>query len=277
MRPVQRFLLRTSELVIALIGLRVSFHLGMLFDRIEYPLTPLTFCLGCVLTVVALVIYRRKTRPWKIHYDARSWELYQSEQRLHPRRARSRKIARRVLIWAPSAVAALVLFFFPVVTHLLHPGVHLVGRYRIPTAWTFAVFPSPEAPEGGNGVDVVVGRTGRSRYGMTPFEVLPFWMTREPVSVVNFGSSPDAGPCRNLAGERVSQIREFRLGDIAFTCWQYRPEYRSHYWPGSMVAWIVECETPAAAGPRQFSARFYGREQDLGSFYQIVERITPIQ
>jgi hypothetical protein len=36
-------------------------------------------------------------------------------------------------------------------------------------------------------------------------------------------------------------------------------------------------ETPAATRQQNFYARFYGREQDLRAFYQIIERVTTLK
>jgi hypothetical protein len=282
MRPIKRFVLRASELAAALFGIVLSFNLGMIFDRMENALAPLTFCLGCVLTIVGLVLFRRKTRPWKINYDAVGWELSKTQRKLHPARARRKKMAQRILIWAPSAIAALVLFFYPVVTHLMHPRSQHLGHYRVPIPWTFAIFPWPGGPTDGGWVDVVVSSSGRGRFGMTPFLVPPFWLTVQRLSLFTFGSNPDANTfnvgMKEVTGKDAPQIREFRLGDVALTCWQYRPQQRYfEYWPESGFFLNVECETPAATRQQNFYARFYGREQDLGTFYQIIKGVTPVK
>ncbi len=99
--------------------------------------SPWTFWFGSSLTVVEFFLFRRRTRPWKIEYDAVAFELNRAERRLHPRRARYKRIIGRTLLWAPSAVAAFVLLFFPVVSHLVHPSSRYLLRYRIPIPWTF--------------------------------------------------------------------------------------------------------------------------------------------
>jgi hypothetical protein len=126
-----------SEALLLLLGVVLSFAVAVYFD------SGWTFCVGLLLTVVEFFRFRRRTRLWKIKYDAEGFEIGQAERRLHPSRARFRRIVGRTLLWVPSAIAAFVLFFFPVATHAFHPLSQYLTHYRIPIRWTFTVVPAP--------------------------------------------------------------------------------------------------------------------------------------
>jgi hypothetical protein len=114
---------------------------------------------------------------------------------------------------------------------------------------------------------------------MTPFLVPPFWNRQQPISDVTFGAAPNGVFATERSEARYGsaiQIRGFRLGGIELTCRQYRLPYRSEIWPYHELVWHVDCATSASAGPRAFEATFDGRDEDLGSFYQIIEGVTPI-
>jgi hypothetical protein len=51
---------------------------------------------------------------------------------------------------------------------------------------------------------------------------------------------------------------------------------QSVIWPYNLLVRHVYCATPAGAGPQSFEATFDGRDEDLGSFYHMIEGVTPI-
>jgi hypothetical protein len=222
-----------------------------------------------------LVLFRRKIRPWKIEYDAVDWELSQAERNMHPVRARYRKIARRILIWVPGAMAAFVLFFFPVTTHLLHPRWHYVGPYRVSLPWTATALPL--SVDDHSWVYVIVSSSGRGRFGITPLPLPLPWETWQPLSAMIFGSKPWAGTfddyTMEAAKSKTAAMKELRLGDEVLICWQYRPKYFSEYWRAANSAWNVGCEIPAPTGQQRFYASFHGRAADLPDFYEIIEHV----
>ncbi len=275
MRSVGRFLLRAAEFLWIQVGMILSLALAYVTDPLGHAWGPLVLLSGLVLTVVCLVIFRRKTRPWKIRYDAESWRLNQIERRLHPGRARFRQIAKRILIWVPAAMAALVLFFFPIASHLVHPSSRYLGHYRIPIHWTYTVFAAPQFDL----LEVVINSGVRGRFGTTPFLITPFWMVPEPLSLATFESAtnPSSFNFEKMAAsiKESSLIRRFQLGDEALTCWQYRPRDQ-HVSFSAGGDWYVTCAAPTAAHERYFSAHFRGRREDLRAFYQIIEGVRPL-
>jgi hypothetical protein len=240
---------------------------------------------GVVLTVVAFVLIRRRTRPWKIEYDAVGWTLAQAGRKRHPARARFHRLVGLILLCVPSAIAALVLFFYPVATHLVQPCSRYFRHYRVPIPWTAMVCPGWVQTPGYRRIDAVFSSSGKGRFGMTPLSVGPFWLEDQPVSLAIFVSDADSGSFdysadmkagRRGATEAVN--REFRAGDVAITCLQYRPERPRHqrFWPEAWSVWRIDCETPAALHQRSFYASFSGREEEIGTFYQIIEGVRPV-
>src|SRR5438270_5048114 len=117
-RPIKRAAVGIGELSILVLGLILSIFLTAYLvpprEGDEAGLAALVFFAGLSIAILVFVVIRRKTRRWKIEYDAIGWALTRTERKLHPTRARNKRIAVRIIIWAPSVIAALVLLFFPV-------------------------------------------------------------------------------------------------------------------------------------------------------------------
>ncbi len=232
---------------------------------------------GCFMSLVAFVVVRRKTRPWRFEYDATGWALAQAERRLHPVRARVKRTAKRILIWVPSMIAALVLFFYPIATHLVRPGGFHSSGYRVPIPWTFTIILSPNSSP--DFVSAFFTSKGRGRFGTTPFIVLPFWETFEPISFISF-EAQRAEPAsfmietaKTRAGPEIFK-REFWAADHEFTCLQYRPSRRFGTWPADGFEWYVNCETAVPVKQRKLYIEFSGHEEDLPTFYRIIESVV---
>ena len=75
-------------------------------------------------------------------------ELHESRA-LRASRARALQEACRwmMLVGAPGVMAAVVVFFFPVAAHAIHPGSWRLGSYRISIPWTQAIQPPAHVPE----------------------------------------------------------------------------------------------------------------------------------
>lgn len=293
--PAKRILILASEVGVLVFG--CVFTLALVLGSANYfrSREPFDYRNGCLLLLIILFgllptsvgfMAIRRTRPWKPEYDSAAWALARAKRRLHPTRARYKRIALRIIVWVPSMIAALVLFFFPVATHLLHPSSKYFTHYRVPIPWTFTVFQGGYRQPANSWVDVIFSSSGRGRFGMTPFPMAPFWHELQPISHVVFESNTN-GDTFDYSGMMEARRRgatdvlnrELRLGDVACTCWQYRPERPHHqlFWPDIWSVWRVDCGTLAAVHRQNFYARFSGREEDLRAFYQIIEGVRPVE
>jgi hypothetical protein len=274
MRPVKRLLVFTIEAGVFLLGVVLSFALvivsAMVF-RLDPAENDFGGVIGILLAIVGFIAVRGKTRKWKIEYDAVGWTLAQAEGKLHPTLARRKRIARRVLIWMPSLIAAGVLFFYPEAFHLVHPGSQKLGPYRVSIPWTLAIMPVPGVP-----ADSVVtalallGSDGNLYW-------TPFWRRELFSSEMSFESrKSDADDlayrlqyAKRMHAEGTQVLRkEFRLSDVGLTCWQYSL-------PDRRPLWRVDCETPVGVHGQHFLAWFRGSQRDIPAFYRIIERVVP--
>ena len=292
MRPIKRLLLFAIEAGVLVLGfvfsLALSIALAIHFDSSEpyagqrNSLGEAVLYSGWLLTIVGFVSLRRKTRPWKIEYDAVGWALDQNQRKLRPTRARCKRLARRTFVWVPSLIAAGVLFFLPVATHLIYPCSRYLRHYRVPIPWNFAVFSPHGPPAKYSYVLAIASSRGNGRLGVTPF-----WDSRQLTSEMHFGSiDPDAGTfelnqryaASRRAGAAEELRREFRLGDVEFTCWQYvHPHRYQRVGPSSTepLWWNIDCSTPVDVRQQNMYAWFLGRQEDISSFYTIIEGVKP--
>jgi hypothetical protein len=276
-RPIKRFLLRAAEATGALLCILVSVIVPGLVAMAVDPgqekpvlgwVFGCTMLAGWILTVVGLMRFRRRMRPWKIEYDAADWQCSKAERKLHPVRARWKRAARRILIWVPTAIAAVVVFFYPIATHLL-PHSRCCGPYRVSFPWTFMTIPSPVSSDWAL---VLLDGSDRGRLGVTPVAVPPFWGNFQPVSFMIFGSypQPSTGSVgKQLSGQEGMRIKNFRIGNDVLTCRQYE-----RHGPEIGLDWTVQCET--ATPHANFYATFAGPERDLPAFYDVVRRVTTV-
>jgi hypothetical protein len=285
MRLIKRFLLFLAEVAVIVSGLFFSLTVAHYFDSGENNFAVIALLSGVFLTVVSISVFRRKTRQWKIRYDAVNWQLVRVERKIHPVRARYKRAFQRILLCVPSATAALALFFFPVASHLLHPDSRYLRHYRIPIPWTFTVFPSRLAEEY-TFVNTLVPGGGNGRLGLTPF-----WSSRTHLSLMSFESLSSDAPSfafnydqRKSRRENATQVsyKVFQFKNVDFSCWQYIPSDRRGFsfwvtsWDLSAPVWEITCETPVDEHRRNLSASFHGRQQDLSAFYNVVQGVSPI-
>jgi len=231
--------------------------------------------LGLVLTVVGFRALRRKNRPWKIEYEADRWELERADRNLHPVRARYKRIAKRVLVCMPSLAAAVVLFYFPVATHVVHPGSHHLRYYRVPIPWNVAILTPPVLQPAHGFVWALASNPTKGGFG-----VIQFWDRAKMSSAMEFISiNPDADPILFntwFSGSRTPLAdqkyrREFQLSGVELICWQYQYSHIAGGW------WSIDCRTPAGVRRLNLHASFFGREDDIPVFYKIIEGITPVE
>lgn len=170
MRRRKRCLLFLEELEVIVAGLLVSGTLTILaaFLSLSQVLFTSVFCSGLLATATGFFFLRARHGPWKITYDAARWEFERVERRLHPSRARFKRIAWKILICLPSALAAFVLFFFPVSTHLVHVSSRCFGPFYIPVPWTETVLAA-----GDQAIEAYLDTSNAGRFGITPFRGVP--------------------------------------------------------------------------------------------------------
>lgn len=261
MRPPKRPLVFLSEIGVLVLGFVVSAAIAILaavqLDP-ETTFAALVFYAGLLLTVVCFFLLRRKTRPWKIEHDAAAYQLEKAERDLHPVRFRYKRVLSRAAIWLPSALAALVVFFFPIASHLACPNSHYYRHYRVPIPWTATVI----SPGGmGLGGDMPVIAFVHSRSAGT-FGITPFWYNRSRfTSYFEFS--------RGWRRRGISWD-----GDMALGCSQHelpsRPFLERELGVGPL--WEVVCY----AGPptENLHARFIGQWSDIAIFYKVVRGVT---
>jgi hypothetical protein len=194
-------------------------------------------------------------------------------------------MALRVLVWAPSAITAGVLFFLPVATHVVHPGSHYLRHYRVPIPWSTFVLSSSSGPFGYGYAVAFNSSGGKARFGL-----MPFWESEQLSSEMVFesiepdGQLPDfshenAAPGR--AGAVQESRREFQLGGVAFTCRQQVDRHYYGYWIGPAssepLQWYIRCGTPVDMRERNLYAWFVGRKEDVPVFYKIIEGVKPVE
>jgi hypothetical protein len=265
-RPIKRVLVFVSELGVLVVGIVLSLVISFLFaeadgsyNSMSSPLASATLITGWALTVVCFLALRRKTGPWKIAYDAVGWELADAERRLHPVLSRRKRIAKRVLLWVPSTIAAFVLLFLPVASHLLHPHSQYLRHYLIPVPWNVFVFSSFGPPAE---YAYVQRFSSRMLFGSIQPDADTFEFNHHYTESLRDGAV------------MVSR-KEFRLGVSTFTCWQsVSPNHRSD--PGSRL-WDVRCETPVTMHRNNLYAWFVGNKEDIPAFYRIVQGIVPLK
>jgi len=295
MRQLKRFLIFVLELTVILAGLSVSSlmagYVGSVDDFFA-PFAPFGFVAGLVLTLMAFRRLRRRTRPWKIKYNADGWALARIERKLNPVRARRKRIAERVAVCIPAAIAALVLLFFPVATHFVHPSARYFGHYRVPIPWTQTVFSGPMSPWDNCAVLVLASSSGRGRFGLTPL-TNPFLSLREEPLLSSFTFFSCRNEPRSLAGaslprEEDTTVRQFHSPGLTIECRQRRSRYPSRFWPASEPIWYIFCEASLDLERRNagqisvdnerdhLAAEFTGLSADIPTFYKIIEGIRPI-
>lgn len=280
---IKRLIFWASELGILILGLFFSIALAavaLYFDSSENTLATAGFFCGLVATMAFLLAMRRKTRQWKIEYEAASWMLSQAEQKLHPTLARHKRTASRILLWVPSAFAAAVLFFMPVVTHVLHPSSHYLPHYRVPIPWTFSVFTSGQSTED-RYIRVIASSRGRGRFGVTPFgdsKQLSSDMVFGSIQPIdkNFDFNQNYSGMQ-LAGSVYELSREFRLNDVTLTCRQYRWRVPVGSFITEPFWWRIVCKTPVNVREQNLYAWFVGSEEDIPTFYKIIQGVKPVK
>src|SRR5579872_7111512 len=249
MRPLKRLLVFTIEVGVLLLGVVLSAVLAAAAAMLwgGGNATGALFLAGLLLTVVGFWAVRRKTRRWKIQYDAVGWALSRAETKIHPTLARRKRIAKRLFVWMPSVIAAAVLFFYPAAFHFLRPSSQNLGPYRVAIPWALAIMPGI-----GTHGDQIIAFAPLGSHGN--FGWMPFWR-REPFSsamiFISGKSYADNSEYRvqyakemHAEGTQVV-LKGISLGGVGLTCWQYKvsDRWRHSVWAAfTGPLWQVDCE-----------------------------------
>jgi hypothetical protein len=78
------------------------------------------------------------------------------------------------------------------------------------------------------------------------------------------------------AGATELVHRDFRMGDVALSCWQYLPteDGRFHFrGAGNGPLLQVDCATPVSAPGEPFYAWFNGHQRDTEAFYNVIQSV----
>ena len=112
-------------------------------------------------------------------------------------------------------MAAFVLFFFPIASHLMFPTSHYLRHYRIPIPWTVTVLSLSSLAPGIECIQALVGSNGITRLG-DPESVFSSSMSFfSRTDVETFGYNP-----QRLAPQALR--RDFQARDLTLSCWQYQ-------------------------------------------------------
>lgn len=280
---IQWLLLFARQLGLLGIGLTFSALLGLGtagFTGLDNPSLLLyflgVFC-GFILTGFVFSAYRRKTRQWEVEFEIEVWMRGETERRLHPTRARCKRLTGRVLLWLPSALAALVLFFSPVLSHLRHPGSHYLKHYTVPIPWNMLAF---SGTLGDDSVAVYMIRGWKGQFGIITIGDV------EPLSSqMSFESLPrdsDFSVYKQYTLPRWpiatrKSARQFHFGPIKLICWEYSYELQRGLSSDRSLWEMIACTTPDSERERNLFATFRGGEADAAAFYRIIERIQPFE
>jgi hypothetical protein len=165
MSLLKRVLLFFAELSIPIFGVALALALVYRFGSEESDLLVVGFFGILVVSVIRFILFRRKSRAWKIKLDAASFLRWRALQKPHPRQARINRLAR-TLLWLPSLLAALTCFFLSARSHTTFPGRYLAPHYRFVVPWNWMIIKGPGAYPF---ISVYFSNVGAARYGITPF------------------------------------------------------------------------------------------------------------
>jgi len=265
LRPVTRAAVSCAEgLVFVVCYVSSWVAIGLLLDYLydhSTPIITLAFPGAVLVAFAAVRPLRRRTRSWKIAYDAEGYLLSKAERQCHPTLVRYKRLATSVLVCLPSVIAAFVLFFLPVATHLAHPSSHYLPHWIIPIPWNLQIHRWPEynyvvALSSGNPHTRDFGLTSTSLSSAMHFHSVPAteWAEQQRDRERHPRDSPP-------------NERWFSPGGVRISCLQDR-----YY-----EAWRIDCETPGDAGELNLSALFLGSEEDIATFYQIIKGLKVVK
>jgi hypothetical protein len=262
MRRVKRVILFVAQGGVLVVGPVAALALGVLVDNIRGDLAALAFLVGLIATLAGFVLLVLRNTARRMEYDAADYPIEKANCRLHPRRERWKRAAKKIAMWAPSAIAAFVLFYFPQATHVLHPWATNLGPYSVPVPWRFVVLPVPYAQ---NAIWVFATKGKQRRFGITWI-----WVAGPFSAEMDFASIEEEHSAWPHAVPPGVAAREFDVGGVVLAC-------RESVNPRRKAGRIVNCGTPSEARQWNLNATFFGAESDLAEFYGIMRGVRLLQ
>jgi hypothetical protein len=220
---------------------------------------------GMIVLLVGILLIRLSTRPFKDSYEGCAMERVERSQ--NRKRWKRKWLMRRILIWIPSAIAAFVLLFFPVMSHVLFPRAGQLPYYCVSLPWNWVVMPGKYFGSTNWGVWADIFSGYKTRFGpMPPFRQT--YLYREayflciPPWKVNAAHQHTEEEVKGFFGRPGTVRRELLVGDTRILCWEI---------PG----W-VRCITPLEEKMRAFEAGYRGPPEALPAFYEAIRTMKPV-
>ena len=276
---MKKFVLLATELAILFFGILLSIVFAAYVDSMASKFAFVALLAGLILTTKLLVLFRRKTAQWTAVADAEAWLAQRSWRKLHARLAKYLRILQHGALWLPSLCSVFVLFFLPAASHVFYGGRQFVPHYRVAVPLNWLIIKSRRD----NFIWTFFSSQGAARYGFTPI-----WFSRRtPSSADFFWSDPqDAEGWSRPEAELKSgftthvAVRQFQLGAITATCYEYWPTYNhglgtssSIFAPDALRESL--CSTHPNGVDYNLRAAFFGYREDLPAFYDLLNSARP--
>ena len=268
-RTLKRFLLLTVQAAILLVGLAAAILSAEQLDSAGNDLAVVSFFSCLAIAIAGLALLRRVSRKWKLRWDAEAYLEFRARVRRSSSRTKLFERMRRGAMCLPSLLAAFVLFFLPISSHVAYAGRGVLAHYRvsIPVNWMLL------RSAGGRFVWAFFSSEGAAHYGVTPN-----WLKQPgPSSVTLIWSEPwdRSGWWRPEHEEKAGKFthlskEEFAIGEMNMECW----EYPGRRW--EPATWVeILCSTAGNGKDFNLRASFYGERADKKSFLEVIRSARP--
>jgi hypothetical protein len=221
----------------------------------------IVFPLGLVAMITVFISFRLKTRQRRLRREAARWLADRSKMSSHPKYFWWQRRAKRWSMWAPFAMALLILLFLPetsgVASHVLNSGAGTLGRFQIQIPLTGVIVAHWFSKEEGFSYVEVWAMKGLARD----------WRFVPKVSVMSFTTQDAALSQRGDTQPipvKTTSTRTFSAGLSTITCWEEVVDPRWGHDIG-----FVRC----FSSPREFEASFAGQRADIPGFYGVLQSL----
>ena len=271
-RRLKRILISLCEIGVFVLGNIISLLIVYLADLHRNGLDDAILIFGMIVSFIIVLWIRSKTYAWKFAYSVECCMVERAERLQNPSRWKRLKLVRRFSIWVLSAIAMLVLFFFPVVTHVLYPRAGHLQNYRVSLPWYWFVMPWNDGQKNRYLVDAFIYSGGESGFGLAPLKPIIGGASFGEIDVETMEflhQYIEAG----VSGRKGLVRRELLTGGTRIGCWEYPAPADNGCDNGT---WIVECITPIEVKERPFHAGYFGPKGALPVFYAVILNMKPV-